>query len=84
MSLQIQTLNPKQFLFQLLYSTIYAADYDFTLMGKEKELQAAVTALSKLTDGSVNVGVGKNSKSVFEGLEDITFTKFLENILQEM
>ena len=36
------------------------ADLDFVLQGKERELQAAVTALSKLTVGQVNVGVAAN------------------------
>ncbi len=49
-----------------------AADYDFTLSGKEKEIQAAVTALSKLTNGTVHVGVGANGASVFNGLNDIS------------
>ena len=52
-----------------------AANYDFTLTGKEVELQAAVTALSKLTEGVVHVSVGKNSTSVFNGLKDITLHK---------
>jgi len=52
-----------------------AADYDFTLTGKEKELQAAVTAFSKLTNGVVHVSVGANSNSMFNGLNDITIHK---------
>ena len=40
-----------------------AADYDFTLQGKEAELQAAVSALSKLTEGQVHVSIGKSSNS---------------------
>lgn len=47
-----------------------AADLDFILQGKEAELQAAVTALSKLTEGSVHVSVG-NSNSPFSGLDNI-------------
>jgi Na+-transporting NADH:ubiquinone oxidoreductase subunit A len=46
-------------------------DVDFSLKGKEKELQAAVTALSKLTPGQVHVGVGKSGDSPFKGLKDI-------------
>ncbi|MDT0559346.1 Na(+)-translocating NADH-quinone reductase subunit A [Ichthyenterobacterium sp. W332] len=46
-----------------------AADLDFTLQGKEAELQAAVTALSKLTEGKVHVGVG-SSNSLLAGLSD--------------
>ncbi|WP_313111403.1 Na(+)-translocating NADH-quinone reductase subunit A [Aequorivita sediminis] len=49
-----------------------ANDVDFSLNGKEKELQAAVTALSKLTNGQLHVGVGKSGSSPFKGLKDIT------------
>lgn len=49
-----------------------ANDVDFSLNGKEKELQAAVTALSKLTKGQLHVGVGKSGSSPFKGLKDIT------------
>ncbi len=52
-----------------------AADYDFTLTGKEKELQAAVTAFSKLTNGTVHVSVGANSNSIFNGMKDISVHK---------
>ncbi|HNP68631.1 MAG TPA: Na(+)-translocating NADH-quinone reductase subunit A [Aequorivita sp.] len=52
-------------------------DVDFSLKGKEKELQAAVTALSKLTPGQVHVGVGKSGDSPFKGLKDIA----LHNVL---
>jgi Na+-transporting NADH:ubiquinone oxidoreductase subunit A len=48
-----------------------AADYNYTLKGKEAELQAAVTALSKLTEGKVHVGVSKDAHSPFTNLEDI-------------
>ncbi|MAO08786.1 MAG: NADH:ubiquinone reductase (Na(+)-transporting) subunit A [Alteromonas sp.] len=47
-----------------------AADLDFTLNGREKELQAAITALSKLTEGSVHIGIGKGGNSPFKGLND--------------
>lgn len=39
-----------------------AADYDYVLAGKEAELQAALTALTKLTEGKVHVSV-HSSKS---------------------
>ncbi|WP_075344351.1 Na(+)-translocating NADH-quinone reductase subunit A [Tenacibaculum agarivorans] len=39
-----------------------AADYDYVLAGKEAELQEALTALTKLTEGKVHVSVG-SSKS---------------------
>ncbi len=55
------------------YSTApLANDVDFSLKGKEKELQAAVTALSKLTKGQVHVGIGKGNDSSFKGLKDIS------------
>ena len=38
-----------------------AADLDFTLSGKEAELQAAVTALSKLTEGNVHISVASSA-----------------------
>ncbi|MGB5554130.1 MAG: Na(+)-translocating NADH-quinone reductase subunit A [Flavobacteriaceae bacterium] len=51
------------------YSTApLAADLDYVLQGKEKELQAAITALGKLTPGKVHVSVGKSSKSPLAGL----------------
>ncbi len=48
------------------------ADYDFTLNGKEKELQAAVSALSKITSAPIHVGVGANSVSPIEKIDGIT------------
>ncbi len=48
-----------------------AADLNFALQGKEIELQAAVTALSKLTEGDVNVAVGGAGVSPFTGLKDV-------------
>ena len=40
--------------------------------GKEAELQAAVTALGKLTDGTVHVSVGKNSNSPFSSINGVS------------
>ena len=68
-------VKPKAIFISALTTAPLSADYDFTMLGKENELQAAVTAFSKLTDGKVNVSVGENSKSVFEGLNDITVHK---------
>ena len=52
-----------------------ANDYDFSLRGKEQFIQAALTALSKLTEGQVHVGVGKDSDSPFNGLKNISLHK---------
>ncbi|MBV1924375.1 MAG: Na(+)-translocating NADH-quinone reductase subunit A [Flavobacteriaceae bacterium] len=48
-----------------------AAEYDFVLKGKESQLQAGVTALSKLTKGKVHAGIGGAGVSPFNGLNDI-------------
>ena len=52
-----------------------AADLDFTLQGKEAQLQAAVSVLGKLTDGDVHVSIGSNSNSPFANLSGITLHK---------
>ncbi len=52
-----------------------AADYDYVLQGKEAQLQAAVTALGKLTSGKVHVCVGKKSNSPLANLNGITLHK---------
>ncbi len=64
--------KPKSIFISAHATAPLAADYNFTLKGKENELQAAVTALSKLTDGTVHVGVPKDSHSPFTNLENIT------------
>lgn len=53
--------TPKGIFISGLDTNPLAADLDFVLQGKENELQAAVTALSKLTNGSVHIGVGSNA-----------------------
>ncbi|MCF6181318.1 Na(+)-translocating NADH-quinone reductase subunit A [Lutibacter sp.] len=67
--------EPKAIFISAYASAPLAADYDYVLAGKEKELQAAVTALSKLTPGEVHVSVGKNGNSPFLGLDNITLHK---------
>ncbi len=52
-----------------------ATDYDFTLQGKESELQAAVTALSKLTEGKVHISIGKNSNSPLTNITNASIHK---------
>ncbi|TYP99525.1 Na(+)-translocating NADH:ubiquinone oxidoreductase A subunit [Tenacibaculum adriaticum] len=52
---------PKAIFVSAYASAPLAADYDYTLKGKEAELQVALTALTKLTDGKVHVSVGSNS-----------------------
>lgn len=51
-----------------------AADLDFTLNGKEAELQVAVSALAKLAEGGVHISIG-TSNSPFSGLSGVTIHK---------
>lgn len=64
--------TPKAIFISGYASAPLAADLDYTLQGKEAELQAAVTALGKLTEGKVHVTIGQNSKSPLAGLSGIT------------
>jgi len=65
-------VTPKAIFVSAYASGPLAADYDFILSGKEKYLQAAVTALSKLTDGLVHVSIDENGSSAFRNLKDIS------------
>lgn len=66
---------PKAIFISGYASAPLVADLDYVLQGKEAELQAAVTALGKLTDGNVHVSVGKHSNSPLAGLSGITLHK---------
>lgn len=66
---------PKAIFISGYASAPLAADLDFTLAGKEDELQAAVTALAMLTEGAVHVSVGKSSNSPLAGLSGVTLHK---------
>ena len=62
---------PKAIFISGLTTAPLAGDLDFTLTGKEAELQAAVTALSKLTQGGVHVSIGSTA-SPLSALDNIT------------
>ncbi len=66
---------PKAIFISGYASAPLAANYDYVLAGKEAELQAAVTALSKLTQGAVHISVGKTANSPLSGLSDATIHK---------
>ncbi len=53
--------TPKAIFVSGFNSAPLAADLDYTLKGKEAELQEALTALAKLTEGKVHVSVSENS-----------------------
>lgn len=61
--------NPKSIFISGYASGPLQADLDYVLQGKEKELQAAITALGKLTQGKVHVSVGKSGKSPLAALD---------------
>lgn len=67
--------TPKAIFVSAYASAPLAADLDFTLAGKESELQAAVTALGMLTEGQLHVSVGKKANSPLAGLDGITLHK---------
>ncbi|SEA49168.1 Na(+)-translocating NADH-quinone reductase subunit A [Bizionia paragorgiae] len=68
-------VTPKAIFVSAYASAPLAADLDYVLQGKEAELQAAVTALGKLTNGKVHVSVDKNGNSPLAGLSGITLHK---------
>ncbi|WP_430409884.1 Na(+)-translocating NADH-quinone reductase subunit A [Kordia sp.] len=55
--------SPKAIFVSGYNSAPLAADYDYVLAGKEMELQAALTALTKLTEGNVHVATKKGGNS---------------------
>jgi len=67
--------NPKAIFISAYTTAPLAADADYVLQGKEKELQAAITALSKLTPGKVHVSVGKSSNSPLAGMSGVELHK---------
>lgn len=67
---------PKAIFVSGFSSAPLAPDYDFVLKGKEAELQAALTALTKLTDGKVHVSISKDATlSPFKEIKGIELHK---------
>lgn len=66
---------PKAIFVSAYASAPLAADLDYTLAGKEAELQAAITAVSKLTAGKVHVSIGSNSVSPLSKLTGVELHK---------
>lgn len=66
--------SPKAIFISGYITAPLAADLDYTLKGKEKELQAAITALSKLTEGKIHVSHG-GSNSPLVGLQGVEHHK---------
>lgn len=66
---------PKAIFVSAYASAPLAADLDYTLAGKEAELQAAITAVSKLTEGKVHISVGAKSNSSLSKLKGVELHK---------
>lgn len=66
---------PKAIFISAYASAPLAADYSYTLRGKEEELQTAITAISKLTKGKVHVSVGANQQTSFNSINGIELHK---------
>lgn len=64
-------VTPKAIFVSGYSSAPLVADLDFTLAKQEDKLQAALTALSKLTQGKVHVTIGRNSVSPFSNMKDV-------------
>ena len=71
--LQIITRHQRKFLFQVLILLLWHQIMNFLLKDKKEALQAGFDALSKLTDGNVNVTIENTSKntSVFSDVKGI-------------
>lgn len=67
--------TPKAIFISAYVTAPLAADMDYVLQGKEKELQTAIVALGKLTPGLIHVSVAKNGASPFYKIEDIALHK---------
>lgn len=69
-------IAPKAIFISGYASAPLAADYDYTLKGKEAEIQTAIDAVSKLTEGKTHVSISKNSiDSVFTNIKGIALHK---------
>lgn len=66
---------PKAIFISAYASAPLAAELDYTLSGKENELQTAITAIAKLTSGKVHVSVGANSNSPLSKLSGVELHK---------
>ncbi len=67
--------TPKSIFISGYVTAPLAADLNYTLKGKDAELQAAVTALAKLTPGKVHVSVGQGDSSPLSALKGIELHK---------
>ncbi|WP_372944511.1 Na(+)-translocating NADH-quinone reductase subunit A [Muriicola sp.] len=69
------TVTPKAIFISGFNTGPLAADLEYVLAGKEKELQAALSALGKLTPGPVHVSINAKGNSIFTQMEGIELHK---------
>jgi len=67
--------RPKAIFISAYVTAPLAADLNYVLKDKETEMQAAITALGKLSPGKVHVSVGKSGNSPLEALKGIELHK---------
>ncbi len=61
---------PKDIFISAYNTAPLGADYGFILKDKKEAFQAGVTALSKLTSGKVNIGIGSKDADFFNNISD--------------
>jgi len=61
---------PKNIFISAYNTAPLGADYGFILKDKKESFQAGVTALSKLTSGKVNIGIGNKDANFFNNITD--------------
>jgi Na+-transporting NADH:ubiquinone oxidoreductase subunit A len=68
--------SPKAIFVTAFDSSPLAPDYNFVLEGREKDLQAGLMALSKLTTGKVHLNINPNQSSAFSSISGVEINKF--------
>lgn len=70
--------QPKAIFISCFDSAPLGIDYDFALYGTEKEFQAGIEAIKKLTEGDVHLGLNADSKpsSVFTECKGVKLHRF--------
>ena len=67
---------PKAIFVTAFDSSPLAPDFNFVLEGREKDLQAGLMALSKLTTGKVHFNINPDQSTTFSGLTGVEINKF--------
>lgn len=67
--------TPKNIFISAFDTAPLAPDYDFIVLGQEKDFQTGINALSRLTEGMVHLGTRKK-KGNFDGIENVHYSVF--------